>query len=112
VYLITDTVTGLKYIGSKKDWQGHGTYFGSPSCKSKIFKKYNLQQIWKKAVKERPETFELTVLESFEKIEHKELFVKEKEWQVKYNCNRSMEFINVRYANKSTLGNLYEDLTE
>ena len=112
VYLITDTISGLKYIGSKKNWQGHGTYFGSPSCKSKIFKKYALQQEWKKAVKERPETFELIILESFDEIEHKELFVREKVWQVKYDVNKSMEFINVRYATKSTLGNLYEDLSE
>ena len=112
IYLITDTVTGLKYIGSKKDWEGPGTYFGSPSCKSKIFKKYALQKEWKKAVKERPDTFELTVLESFDNIPHKELFEKEKKWQIKYNVNKSMEFINVRYATKSTLGNIYEDLTD
>ena len=76
VYLIKDTVTGLKYIGSKKDWQGPGTYFGSPSCKSEVFKKYALQQEWKKAVKERPDSFELEVLESFDEIPHKELFEK------------------------------------
>lgn len=112
VYLITDTVTGLKYIGSKKDWQGPGTYFGSPSCKSPVFKKYALQQEWKKAVKERPETFELTILESFDSIPHKNLFEKEREWQVKYNVNKSTEFINIKLATKSTLGNLYEDLDD
>lgn len=113
VYLIKDTITGLKYIGSKKNWKGHGTYFGSPSCKSKVFKKYAIQQEWKKAVKERPDTFELTILESFDDIPHKDLFTKERKWQEKYNCSKSMEFINVRYAtNKSNIGNIYEDMDE
>jgi len=65
VYLLTDTITNRKYIGSKKDWKGTGTYFGTLRCKEK-HPKYKLQQEWKKASKTRPETFQMKILEEFD----------------------------------------------
>ena len=53
VYLITDTITNLKYLGSKKNWKGENTYWGSPNCKNKRYKKYELQQEWKRNLKSR-----------------------------------------------------------
>jgi hypothetical protein len=114
IYIITDSITGLKYVGSKKDWQGLGTYYGSPACKSNVFKKYNKQQEWKIAVKERPETFIFKILEEFNNIDYKFLLERELFWHKFYDVINSEEFINVRLVNPNhyKLGNIYEGLSE
>ena len=96
VYLITDTVTQIKYIGSKKDYQGDGTYFGSPSAK-KSHKKYQLQQNWIKATHERPETFKLEILE---KCKESDLIDRELFWQLTFDVVNSDEFINAGMCHK------------
>jgi len=111
VYLITDTITGLKYVGSKKNWLGEGTYFGSPNCKSKRFKKFKLQEQWKESIKARPETFTFSILEQYQSINHRELIDRELFWQKKFNVVSSMEYINVGFAKRGFLGNIYEQMT-
>lgn len=104
IYLITDIVTNLKYIGSKKNWKGENTYWGSPNCKNKKYKKYEIQQQWKKDLIERPETFIFDILESYEKIEHKCLLERELYYQYKFNVVQSNEYINVGFAKKGFCG--------
>lgn len=111
VYLITDTITGLKYIGSKKNWLGEGTYFGSPNCKSKRFKKFKLQEQWKESIKTRPESFTFAILDQYESIDHRDLIDRELFWQKKFNVVRSMEYINAGFAKRGFLGNIYEQMT-
>ena len=112
VYLITDTVTNLKYIGSKKNWKGAGTYFGSPNCKSPRFKKYKMQQDWKEALQIRKETFLFEILEQYDCINHVELTERELFWQKKFDVVRSMEYINAGFAKHGFHGNIYDQLTE
>jgi uncharacterized protein YuzB (UPF0349 family) len=112
VYLITDTITGLKYLGSKKNYLGENTYFGSPNCKNVENKKYILQQNWKSCVIERPDTFTFEILESFDIIEHKLLIECELSWQQKFNVVKSIEFINAGYARKGFCGNIYENISK
>jgi group I intron endonuclease len=99
IYLIIDTKTNLKYIGSKKNWRGAGTYYGSPSIKSIRVKKYRLQQEWKDAIKTRLDSFMFIVLESFETMDHIELLKIEKFYQIEFDAVNSDEFINATYAN-------------
>lgn len=103
VYLLTDPLTGLKYIGSKYNWKGEGTYFGSPRA-SKYSKKFLKQIEWKKNSKERPETFILTILFSSEDIPHKVLLKIEKYFQLKYDVVSSDEFINAGLATTGKWG--------
>lgn len=98
IYEITDTITNLKYIGSKRNWKGNGTYFGSLGCKCERLKKYKLQQEWKESVKSRPLTFSFRILESFEEISNKDLINKELEYQKKYNVVKSEQYVNAGYA--------------
>lgn len=112
IYLITDTLTNLKYVGSKKDWLGEGTYYGSPNCKSKKNKKYYLQQKWKEAIFNRKETFSFSILEQFDKVSHKELLAFELYWQKQLNVVRDLSFINAGYAKKGYLGNIFETLNK
>ena len=99
IYLIIDTETNLKYLGSKKNWKGAGTYWGSPSIKSKRVKKYKLQKQWKDAIKTRIDTFKFIVLETFKNIDHIELLKIEKFYQVEFDAINSNEFVNASYAN-------------
>lgn len=108
IYQIKDTITELKYIGSKKNWQGPGTYWGSPNCKSKRCKKFLLQQQWKEALSIRKESFEFTILEQFDDIPHKTLLETELRWQKYFNVLSDPTFINASYAKKGYLGNIYE----
>jgi group I intron endonuclease len=111
VYIITDIITGLKYVGSKKNWLGEGTYFGSPNCKSKRFKKFGLQEQWKESIKTRPEFFTFEILEQYESIDHRALIDRELLWQKKFNVVKSMEYINAGLAKRGFLGNIYEQMT-
>jgi group I intron endonuclease len=111
IYLITDTITGLKYVGSKKNWLGEGTYFGSPNCKSKRFKKFKLQEQWKESIKTRPESFTFTILDQYESIDHRALIDRELFWQKKFNVVKSMEYINAGFAKRGFLGNIYDQMT-
>ena len=99
VYLITDSFTNLKYLGSKKDWKGEGTYFGSPSIKSKNHPKYDMQKKWKIDTKERPESFVFSILEKIEDP----LLLNERElhFQIINDVVNSTEFINGAYARKN-----------
>ncbi len=112
VYLITDNITNLKYLGSKKNWKGLNTYWGSPNCKSKRMKKYLLQQDWKNNIKNRPETFEFKILESFDNINHIDLLKIELKYQKQFNVVSSMEFINAGFAKKGFCGDTMDCLTD
>ncbi len=112
VYRMTDTATGRKYIGSKKNWLGEGTYFGSPNCRSKRFKKFQLQEEWRLALATRPDSFIFEILEQYEKIDHCELLKRELVWQKKFDVVKSMEYVNAGFAKRGYLGNIYESLNE
>lgn len=112
VYIITDTITNLKYLGSKKNWKGENTYWGSPNCKNKRYKKYELQQEWKRNLKSRLETFKFEVIDSYEKISHKELLEIELYYQYKLDVVKSMEYVNVGFAKKGFCGDTMSILTE
>lgn len=98
VYLIEDSITGLKYIGSKKNWQGENSYWGSPSCKKENRKKHKLQQEWKKHFKEHKETFSFKILKQFEEISIKKLLLEEKKFQLEYEVLNRNDFINAGLA--------------
>lgn len=112
VYLITDTITNLKYLGSKKNWKGENTYWGSPNCKNKRYKKYELQQEWKRNLKSRLDTFKFEVIDSYEKISHKELLEIELYYQYKLDVVKSMEYVNAGFAKKGFCGDTMSILTE
>lgn len=112
IYIITDTITNLKYLGSKKNWKGENTYWGSPSCKNKKYKKYELQQEWKRNLISRKEIFKFEVIESYEKISHKELLEIELNYQYKLDVVKSMEYVNVGFAKKGFCGDTMSILTE
>jgi hypothetical protein len=63
IYLIEDSESGLKYIGSKKNWEGEDSYWGSLCCKNKKSKKYNLQKQWKENFLNHKETFSFNILD-------------------------------------------------
>lgn len=111
VYVVTDTISGLKYIGSKKNWLGGRTYFGSPNCKSKRFKKHLIQVVWKEALKSRPDTFQFEVLESYDSVEHDVLLARELYWQKHYDVVRSPNYINAGFAKKGFCGDIYAQMT-
>lgn len=99
IYLVTDSILGIKYLGSKKNWLGPGSYFGTPSIKTIGHPKFKIQQQWKINVKNRPETFILEILErviDFQILQERELY-----YQQQYNVVRSTEFINGGYARKN-----------
>lgn len=97
VYLLENKRICKKYIGSKKNWKGDRTYFGSPSC-SKFHPKYFWQQEWIKDSKENTEAFKMTILDSFDLISLEELVKREKERQLEFNAIKSEDFINAGYA--------------
>lgn len=112
IYVITDTISGLKYLGSKKNWKGEGTYYGSPSCQKEHLKKFKLQQIWIENLKNNKDKFVFEVLESYDFIEHVDLLKIELEYQIKLDVVKSMEYINAGFARKGNNGNTYQYLTE
>ena len=112
IYIITDTITNLKYLGSKKNWKGENTYWGSPNCKNKRYKKYELQQKWKQNLKSRLDTFKFEILDSYEKISHKELLEIELYYQYKLDVVKSMQYVNAGFAKKGFCGDTMSILTE
>ncbi len=114
IYLIVDNKTNLKYLGSKKNWKGEGTYWGSPNCKNKNSKKYYLQKIWKENLKNNPENFSFIILEQFKtgEIYYNELIDLELNYQKKFNILSNEEFINGGYAKRNFSGDYYTHLTE
>ena len=112
IYIVTDTITNLKYLGSKKNWKGENTYWGSPNCKNPRYKKYKLQEEWKHNLKTRLYTFKFDVIESFENISHKELLEIELAYQYKFDVVKSMEFVNAGFAKKGFCGDTMSILTE
>ena len=98
IYLIEDEISGLKYLGSKKNWQGENSYWGSPSCKNKNRKKYKLQQDWKNHFKEHKDSFKFNILKHFEKISIKKLLLEEKKLQLEYDVLNRNDFINAGLA--------------
>ena len=103
IYEITDTITMLKYIGSKRDWKGAGTYFGTLCSKHK---KLNEQTAWKLAAAERPETFKFDILYSkcYSEISTIELVEIEGLLHRLFNVVQSNEYVNAAYANKGYCG--------
>jgi len=98
IYLIEDSISGLKYLGSKKNWRGDDTYWGTPCCKYEKHKKYKLQQQWAENFSKHKETFTLNILEEFDDIDQKSLLQKEKMYQKTYNVLNDETFINACYA--------------
>ena len=112
IYIITDTITNLKYLGSKKNWKGENSYWGSPNCRNKRYKKYELQQEWKRNLKLRLETFKFEIIDSYENISHKELLEIELFYQYKLDVVKSMEYVNAGFAKKGFCGDTMSILTE
>lgn len=98
VYMVTDTINNLSYIGSKKHYNKESGYLGSPSCK-KGHPKYEKQKQFKFTRDNYPEKINFKILESFEDLSVKMLRLKETKWQRKFNATNCENFINGIYAN-------------
>jgi group I intron endonuclease len=98
IYIIEDLLSGLKYIGSKKNWGGEDTYWGSLSCQSERLKKYKLQEEWRKHFDEHKETFKFKILEKHENLDYVSLLKREKFYQKKYNVLKDDSFVNACLA--------------
>jgi len=97
VYLITDTVNDLRYIGSKMDYY-EGLYYGSPSAKIGNSNFVN-QQLYLDTVKNYPDKIKFDILERCDDCNRKELLAKETYWQKEFNAVYGSSFINASYAN-------------
>ena len=75
-------------------------------------KKYLLQQDWKNNIKNRPETFEFKILESFDNINHIDLLKIELKYQKQFSVVSSMKFINTGLAKKGILCDIVELYTQ
>jgi hypothetical protein len=85
IYEISDPITGKKYIGSKCNWKGPGTYFGSSRNEEMV-----------SIIKERKHTLEFNVLEY---IESKDIVIeREQYWQRLNRVVESEEYWNLKYA--------------
>jgi hypothetical protein len=85
IYEISDPITGKKYIGSKCNWKGQGTYFGSSRNEEML-----------SIIKERKHTLEFNVLEY---IESKDIVIeREQYWQRLNRVVESEEYWNLKYA--------------
>jgi hypothetical protein len=85
IYEISDPITGKKYIGSKTNWKGPGTYYGSsknPEMKS--------------IIKERKSTLVFNILEEVDSISN--ILEREEYWQRLYKVAESEMYWNARYA--------------
>ena len=85
IYEISDPITGKKYIGSKTNWKGTGTYYGSsknPEMKS--------------IIKERKSTLVFNILEEVDSISN--ILEREEHWQRLYKVAESEIYWNERYA--------------
>lgn len=98
IYIIEDSLSGLKYIGSKKNWGGEDTYWGSLSCQSKRLKKYKLQEEWKEHFRDHKETFSFTILEKHQNLDYSSLLKRERFYQEKYNVLKDRLFVNACLA--------------
>ncbi len=85
VYQVEDPITNKKYIGSKCNWKGEGSYLGSSTDEEMI-----------KIKKDRPETLKFTILES--NINKTELKKREDYWQRKFNVVENPLYWNKRYV--------------
>lgn len=85
IYEISDPITGKKYIGSKCNWKGTGTYYGSSRNPEMLA-----------IIKERKHTLEFNVLEY---IESKDIVIeREQYWQRLNRVVESEEYWNLKYA--------------
>jgi dTDP-glucose pyrophosphorylase len=81
IYEISDPITGKKYIGSKTNWKGPGTYYGSsknPEMKS--------------IIKERKSTLVFNILEEVDSISN--ILEREEYWQRLYKVAESEMYWN------------------
>jgi hypothetical protein len=85
IYEISDPITGKKYIGSKTNWKGPGTYYGSSRNPEMI-----------SIIKERKSTLIFNILEEV-KVEDK-ILQREEYWQRLYRAAESNIYWNARYA--------------
>ncbi len=85
IYEIEDPITNKKYIGSKCNWKGEGSYLGSSTDEEMIAIK-----------KDRPETLKFTILES--NINKNVLKEREDYWQRKFNVVKDPLYWNKRYV--------------
>ena len=85
IYEISDPITGKKYIGSKCNWKGTGTYYGSSRNPEMLA-----------IIKERKHTLEFNVLEY---IESKDIVIeREQYWQRLNRVVESEKYWNLKYA--------------
>jgi hypothetical protein len=107
VYRITDNVTGLMYIGSKRVWLDNNNYFCSLRARKR---KVELQNAWKLATITRPETFSFEILFEcdYSDITLRELYEKEYEFQKLYDVVMSTKYVNAGYANGRFCNNSIE----
>lgn len=101
VYMITDPVTNVKYIGSKKSWHGHNTYWGSMKCSAKHAEKYANQQRLKEAISTRAETLKFDILEIVTANSNNitsALLQTEIKWQRQFNVISDKTFANAAFA--------------
>lgn len=91
VYEIYDPITGKKYIGSKMNYQGDGTYYGS-SCNEEMIK----------IKKERPETLQITILH--DNVSKEDLLYLEYKEQKKNNVILNDMYWNLSYCGRRISG--------
>jgi len=87
IYEILDPVTGKKYIGSKMNWKGPGTYFGSSGHPEMIEIK-----------KTRKLDLIFNILEIVET--QKDLIDRELYYQKRFKVVESEDYWNIKYVNK------------
>ena len=99
IYKITDIITNKKYIGSKCDWKGDGTYYGSSKDPEML-----------SIIKKRKEDLKFEILEIIDdknKICERELW-----WQKVNRVVEDPSFWNKRYAGSWSNYAIGRNLTE
>ena len=94
VYEIYDPITGKKYIGSKKNYKGEGTYFGSSLNKEMI-----------EIVKNRSESLEIRILH--DNVTSEQLLYLEYEEQKKNKVILNPEYWNLSYCGRQVSGSFH-----
>lgn len=85
IYEISDPITGKKYIGSKTNWKGPGTYYGSSKNQEML-----------DIIRERKSTLIFKILEEVDSISN--ILEREEYWQRLYGVAESEMYWNQRYA--------------
>jgi hypothetical protein len=102
IYEVFDPVTNKRYIGSKSNYKGTGTYYGSPSSEE-----------LKSIIRERKETLIFNILEEVENFS--ELISRENFYQKKFKVVENPNYWNIKYAmdwNYYMLGRKHKESTK